>query len=344
MKIIVITGAMFAVLLGIGYGVWDQNQPYRVTAYFQSADQLVPGNEVIMNGVPAGTVGGVRVAPDGSSAGAIVTLDIAKRLAPLKQGTRAVIRPKGVLGVMYVELHPGAGAPIARGGTIPLQDTESPVTLDEVNDIFDPQTRSYVHTLTIEGGRTFQGRGQDVNVLLQQLPAISQDAADISAKLAARDKDLDALAVEFDRVARMMADEAQALKRDLANGAAILDVLARHEQKLQQELVEANRALGELNAAIGGHESSLNAILKEMPALLDDLHSFQDHSAAALGILYPCTGDILQMLAEMQSATGYKTPGGASDGQGFELRTNSQLAGASVGSYSPYVPCTGSKP
>jgi phospholipid/cholesterol/gamma-HCH transport system substrate-binding protein len=331
-------------LLSAGYAFWNQAQPYEVTGYFQSADQLVPGNDVVLNGVPVGTVEQVGVAPDSSAAGAVVRMKLDAQHTPLRRGTRATIRPQGVLGTMYVELTSGGGPALPRGGTIPLEDTASPVTLDEVDDIFDPATRERVHTLTIEGGKTFAGAGQDLNVLLQTLPQLSTDARDISAQLAARDKDIDALQQEFDKVAAMMASEAEALKRDLANGASILQVLAAHQAKLQEELVYANQALSRLNQALGGHEKDLNQILKQMPALLDDLQSFQAHSTTAFSIIHPCVGDILTMLKEMQSATQYKTPNGSSDGQGFQLRTDSVMPPPSSGSFAPGTTCSGGGP
>jgi len=334
-------------LLSLGYNVWQQNQPYEVTGYFASADQVVPRNDVVMNGVPVGSVTSVAVAPDTSNAGAIIKMTIDRKFMPLREGTKATIRPKGLLGVMYVELQPGtSGKPISSGGTIPLQDTASPVTLDEINDIFDPQTRTYIHNMTIQGGITFQGQGQNLNAVLQALPAISQDAADISAQLAAKDQALDALAKEFDKVAGMWAAEAEAFKRDLANGADLLDVMAQHQAKLQQEIVYADSALAKLNGALSGHEQDLNAILKAMPGLLDSLRQFQNQSTTDLGILAPCTSDILSTLGEMRSAMNYKTPNGSDDGQGFQLRTDSEIVrvGASTGTFNTSVPCTGGTP
>ncbi|HEX6548156.1 MAG TPA: MlaD family protein [Candidatus Dormibacteraeota bacterium] len=336
--------ALFAALAGLltaGINVWDQTRPYEVTAYFMDADQLVPGNDVVMNGVPAGTVDTVTVAPEDSAAGVTVKLKIDPRFTPLRQGTRATIRPKGLLGTMYVELQPGNGRPIPRDGSIPLHDTAAPVTLDEVNDLFDPATRERLHVLTMEGGATFQGRGRDVNTLLTQLPALAKDAQDISAALATRDQALDQLQVEFDRVASMIAAEADALKRDLASGASLLDVLAAHEQKLQDELIYANQALAKLNAALSGHEQDLNTILKQFPSLLDDLKKFQTDSTTSLGILYPCVGDIMTTLAEMQDATKYQSSAGATDNKGNELRVDSPLGSQSVGAQHPLASCSG---
>ena len=88
--------------------------------------------------------------------------------APLYRGTRATIRPKGLLGNPFVELTAGprSAASIPSGGTLPLQDTASPVDLDQVMDLFDPQTRSRIQTLTREGGASLANRGSDLNVFL----------------------------------------------------------------------------------------------------------------------------------------------------------------------------------
>ena len=59
-------------IFSAGYNVWQQNQPYTVTGYFISAEQLVPGNDVVINGVPAGKVDDVSIAPETSTAGAVV--------------------------------------------------------------------------------------------------------------------------------------------------------------------------------------------------------------------------------------------------------------------------------
>ena len=309
-----------------------QPQPYTVDAYFLTVDGVVPGNDVVVSGLPVGHVTRVALAPEDQT-GAVVTMEIERQYAPLRQGTRAVIRQKGLLGTMIIELQPGAAGnqAIRSGGGIPLSDTASPVTLDQINDIFDPATREKVKTLTLEGGRTFNGAGTDVNQVLQKLPAVSADAADVSGRLSARDQELDALAVEFDRVAGMMAAEDQSLRGDLRNGASLFKVLATHQQKLQDEVVYANSALGRFNAALGGHEKDLNALLKQMPGLEDDLQRFNEESATGIGYISPCMGDIEKTIAEMQSATHYR-PSADANGR-MMLRTETLIGGPSNGSY-----------
>jgi len=314
-------GGLVATLLG--------NHPYTVTAYFLSAEGLTQENDVVINGSRVGRVTSVGIAPDNgpSVGGAQVVMEIDSG-APLHRGTRATIRTKGLLGNPFVELSAGppSAAVIPSGGTLPLQDTASPVDLDQVMDLFDPQTRARIQTLTREGGASLANRGSDLNVFLAALPGIMQDTSAVTGKIAQQDQQLSALDVEFDRIAQMMAAEDRAFRRDIANGASLLDVTAAHEAQLQAELVYADRALGELASGLKGHESDLNKMLEEMPAVLDELQKLSDHSATSLAIIDPCMADIVQTLAEMRSATAYR------DGNGNLLRVH------------PYVFASGSEP
>jgi ABC-type transporter Mla subunit MlaD len=177
-------------------------------------------------------------------------------------------------------------------------------------DLFDPQTRSRIQTLTREGGTALANRGSDLNEFLAALPKVMDDTAAVTEKIAQQDKALSDLDVEFDRIAQMIAAEDEAFRRDLSNGASLLDVTAAHEEKLKAELVYADRALGQLAAGLKGHEGDLNKMLRAMPALLDELKALSEHSATSLAILDPCMSDIIQTLAEMRSAQAYRDAAG----------------------------------
>jgi len=311
---VVAVGGLLAGLAGALFG----NHSYTVTAYFLSAEGLTQENDVVINGGRVGKVVSVGIAPDNgpSQGGAQVVMEIGAGSAPLHRGTRATIRSKGLLGNPFVELTAGppGGEVIPSGGTLPLQDTASPVDLDQVMDLFDPQTRARIQTLTREGGTALQDRGSDLNTFLKALPGIVQDASAVSGKIASQDQQLSAL--DVDRIAQMMANEDQAFRRDITNGASLLDLTAAHEAQLEAELVYADRALGELAAGLKGHERDLNQMLRQLPAVLDALQKLSDHSATSLAILNPCMADIVQTLAEMRSATSYR------DGNGNLLRVH----------------------
>lgn len=343
MRRAIAAAALLAVAAAVVVGVSRlASRPYEVTAYVVSASQVVPGNDVVLGGVPAGRVADVRLAGDDGPAGARIVIDIDAKYAPLRRGTHVTLRQKGLLGNMFVELTPNAGGPaIPSGGSIPVQDTEAPVTLDEVTDLFDARTRQELQTLTRQGGVALEGRGPDVNHTLQRLPQVSADLAATAGALDERDQELDALTVEFDRVAAQVAGEDRSLRADVEDSATLLDTLAAHQQRLQDELVAANGSLSALAAALDGHEAALNELLKEQPELLQELQRFEASSTTTFATVDPCVGDLITTLGEIRSATDYQHPAGSTDGNGFMLRVDPQLVGPSTGSFDPVARCTG---
>ncbi|HEX6488517.1 MAG TPA: MlaD family protein [Candidatus Dormibacteraeota bacterium] len=333
---LVATGAVIvAAIWGVGF-MASGSHAYTLNAYFVNAERLVAQNDVTINGQIVGKVTDVELVPNGQQeeGGAVVTMEIDSKYAPLHQGTRAEIRPKGLLGSMYIELHPAGGAnpTLSSGGIIPLHDTAAPVMLDEVQDVFDANTRYWLKILTLEGGQTFaNNRGQDLNNLLAQLPSIASNASSVTGTLASRDQQLDQLNVEFDQIAYQIASEDQSLRNDFSSGATILDTLSAHDRQLQDELVYANSALGQLNTALNGHQQDLNQALKEFPGLLAMLQTFNQQSTATLSTIYPCIGDVILTLTEMQSATNYSHTAGSSDGTGDMLRVYPVLTGPPIG-------------
>lgn len=318
-----------------GAVIWNGSQDYEVKAYFASAERVVPNNDVVLGGVRVGTVSSVQLAPENSDAGAIVQMTIDKRYAPLHQGTQVLIRPRGQLGEMFLQLSPGGGPAIPSGGVIPLHDTAAPVDLDQLNDVFDQNTREKIKIATLQGGQMLNGRGQDLNTVLQNLPAISGNLGDTLTTVNTQDEQLDALQVEFDRVATMMASEDTSLRGDLESSSSLLQTTSARQQALQDQLTYANLSLSQINAGLSGHEKDLNQVLKEMPGLLDKLHAFQDSSATSFGVLGPCIGDIENVLAEQADATKYSHPQGAGDAAGDMLRVEGQNVGPEQGMYSP---------
>jgi len=327
-------------------------QPYQITAHFLSAEGVTPGNDVLVSGVPVGRVVSVALAPESDSGGgALIVLEVGRQYAPLRGGTQATIRQKGFLGNMFIELLPGpdGNRAIPNRGTLPIQDTASPVSLDQVLDIFDPNTREKVKQLTLEGGRTFAGnRGQDVNTFLAALPEVSSNLNSATASLDTQQQQLEALTVEFDRIAADIAAEDKALREDLNNGAAILTTIANHQRKLQDEIVYAAKALAALNAGLSGHEQDLNTLLREMPALQQHLNSLSATVDPALVDVNYCIGDIITAVSGLSSSTRYTHAAGSTDGNGYMLRVNTTInppAGASSGSFNPpTASCAGGVP
>jgi phospholipid/cholesterol/gamma-HCH transport system substrate-binding protein len=159
--------ALVGLLLFTGGG-----QGYSVKARFISGSQLVKGNHVDVGGTKAGLVKDLRVTPDGQ---AEVTLAIDERYAPLRHGTRAVIRASGLSSVSgrYVQLmlpsEEEAGDDIPDGGVIDADHTTTQVDLDQFFNIFDRPTRKALRRFYKGGSRQYAGRGDEANAGLPYL-------------------------------------------------------------------------------------------------------------------------------------------------------------------------------
>ena len=324
---------------------------YTITGHFLSAEGVVAGNDVLVNGVKAGTVDSVALAPDSdSTGGALIKMSLDRKFAPLRRGTRATIREKGFLGNMYIDVTPGAdgGQPIPNGGTLPIEDTAAPVDLDQVMDTFDPATREKIKTLTQQGGVSLDQRGTDLNHILSDLPATSAQLSDAAGSLDQSQQQLDQVTAEFDQITQQMASEDKAFRGDVSNSASLLSTIAEREDRLQAEITYANQGLGQVNQGLNGHQQDLARLLVELPALQQNLRNLSAAADTPLTDVNMCYSDIITAISELAGATSYKHPGGAQDANGYELRVETYVApamNADTGSLNPpQASCQGGTP
>jgi phospholipid/cholesterol/gamma-HCH transport system substrate-binding protein len=149
----VAAAAVVVILLGSGTG------GHTYTLLFQNAAQLVKGNLVQVSGTQVGKVQDITLTDDGQ---AKVEVKIDDDKYALRQGTKAIVRASSLSGIAnrYIDLQlaPGTAPKIRDGGTIGQAHTTTAVDLDEIFNVFDPQTRRGL-TQVIRGfGTTYSGR------------------------------------------------------------------------------------------------------------------------------------------------------------------------------------------
>ena len=246
----VMAGSMCCLgFLGIG------GSSHTVRAQFRDADGLVVGNEVRVAGVQAGTVTSVQVGsnPGSGSQYAQVEMTIDASQWPLHQGTRVAIKPKGVLSNVFVELDPGSVHNPSLGDTpfFPLNATQSPVSLGELNNVFTQSVRNAIRTQLQEGVIVFDNGGAlDLNQTLANTNPLTLDAIPLTDVLAARSPQLDRLNYEFDKVSGDLAREDANLRPLITNLNITLGAIAARQTDLQQTLVHAVSVFGDLNQVV----------------------------------------------------------------------------------------------
>jgi phospholipid/cholesterol/gamma-HCH transport system substrate-binding protein len=134
---------------------------YEIKAAFASANDIRPGSPVRIAGVEVGRVTGVEPLRQGGT-GALVTMRINDNGRPVHADATAKIRPRIFLeGNFFVDL--SAGSPSAPelkdGGMLPVNQTATPVQLDQVLTSLQSDTRSDLQTVLREYASALDGKG-----------------------------------------------------------------------------------------------------------------------------------------------------------------------------------------
>ena len=269
-----------------GFVLLRGGSTYTVTARLDSATQIVKGNLVQVAGEPVGEVTDIRVTDDSR---AELELEIDEEYAPLRTGTRAIVRQLSLSGQAnrYIDLQLGGarGLEIADGGTIPAKDVVSAVELDELFDVFDSETRPGIKRTIDLFSQFSAGRTDEANAALQYLnPALSASSrlfselsddrtqlerfivqtGKLTNDLAARDDDL---AGSIDNLGRTM----QAVATEKDDLGESIERLPQFLRRTNTTFVNLRATLSDLDPLVA---SARPVVRRDLPALLSQLRPF----------------------------------------------------------------------
>jgi phospholipid/cholesterol/gamma-HCH transport system substrate-binding protein len=235
---VLLVAVLVAILLFAGDG------GYRVTADFVNAGQLVKGSEVRVAGATVGTVEKIEVSQDGM---AEVTFSVNDDYAPLRRGTRAIVRPTSLSGIAnrYVDLQlgPDDGEQIDDGGQIGADQTDTAVELDEVFSLFDKDTRGSLQDVIKGSAVTLRGRGRELRRGVHYLnPALSTGA----------------------RLFEELTRDDPLLKRFLIDSSTLVNTLASRRDDLTGVVRNLNTTFG----ALGSQQQALADSIERLPPFL----------------------------------------------------------------------------
>lgn len=146
---------------------------------------IVAGNDVLEGGHRVGFVSSLKpVGLKNGTTGARLTLKLSENEGSVPIDSHVTIMLRSFLGLKYVDLVKGhSKQTFPDGGTMPVSQTNVPVQLDQIFDIFDPPTRNAVQDNLVGFGDTFAARGGDLNDTIQSLPALLQYLEPVTAYL-----------------------------------------------------------------------------------------------------------------------------------------------------------------
>ena len=177
---------------------------YKVTAEFENASQLVGGEQVVVGGVPVGSVSDIALGDDGQ---ALVTFSVSGDYAPLKEGTTATIRSFSLSGVanrqVQLTLPPDGsdtGTEIPDGGSMDQSQTVSEVDLDQVFNTLDDRTVANLKKVIRGFEISYDGVGEQANRGFHYLNPFLSASRRVFAELTYDDRSFERLIVDSSRL------------------------------------------------------------------------------------------------------------------------------------------------
>lgn len=288
------------IISGIGVVVpW--NHPYQVSAQFRSGDGILASNEVYMNGVKVGRVESV----DAAQGKALVHMRIDDtRALPLNGDAGALVRKKNLLGETYVELVKGTDSShtLATSATIPSSRTMSPVDIDEVLAILDPNTRDRLKLLINGAGDALANNGDNMNVEATSTKTLFEQLHGPATLLSVRKQQLNGVILELERLYSVLARQRDQIRDEFGTWTAVMGQLADQEQAIGGTLQQADRLLQSTDQLVSGEVPALRSILAQLPSALTSTGNFLNQSDTILASISVNRKSIHDVFPDLQTA------------------------------------------
>jgi phospholipid/cholesterol/gamma-HCH transport system substrate-binding protein len=268
-----VIGFAAACVIGLGFialnmglrGPWSNE--FALNAEFASANGLVPQAEVRVSGVHVGTVLTITDAPDGAT---LVRMALQPGI-PLRRDTRAVIRPKTLLGEKFVELVRGKGsqeAYLGNGTTIPKAQTGQAIEIDDILNAMDAPTRKAMSESFRQLGIAFDSRQQDVGAALPALDTTVANLRPLARVGESRQQELDRILTNLNTIMQALADEQDQLGHLVNSGDTVMSAIASRDQALAGTVRNGAAVFGSLDQAFSGVTAADRASLQKSPATI----------------------------------------------------------------------------
>jgi phospholipid/cholesterol/gamma-HCH transport system substrate-binding protein len=275
--VLALIGAVIVVLLLVLGG----GSPYTITAQFESASQLVTGNNVNVAGVPVGSIKEISLADDGQ---AEVEMEISdESYTPLPEGTNAEIRSQSLSGIanryISLELPPeDTEEKISDGGTITQADTTSEVDLDQFFNTLDKPTVDSLKRVIRGFARAYNGVGPQANQGFYYLNPFLSTSRRVFGELNSDQANLDSLVVD---------------------GASLTSALAERSPEISSLVANLEGMLG----TIGDEQASLASAVHQLPDFMRQFNTTAVNLRAALDDLDPLVAASRPVARKLQPFT-----------------------------------------
>ncbi|MFD3652983.1 MCE family protein [Streptomyces sp. NPDC058620] len=232
---------------------------YTVTVQLPQTGGLYTHSNVTYRGVSVGRVGPIELTGDGVEA----ELRIEDDAPPIPDSLRAVVANLSAVGEQYIDLRPTRkeGPFLGNGSVIDQADTTIPApptdVLTSVNDLASSVDPENLRTVVDEFGAAFNGRGDDLQVLLDtggEFVQAADDALPVTTKLM----------TDGETVLRTQAEEGEALKGFASGAKELAAELKGSDSDLRKLIAAAPDAAGQISGLLRDLDPSFGVVVANL--------------------------------------------------------------------------------
>jgi phospholipid/cholesterol/gamma-HCH transport system substrate-binding protein len=253
---------------------------HKYTLVFQNAGQLVPDNQVLIGGSPAGTVESIGLTDD-NLAEVHVSVD-----QELHEGTTATIRATSLSGVAnhYVSISPGPNSNDALddAAVLGLSSTTTPIDIDQFFNTFPPRVQKGLSNFIRGNATIYSGQGKNGNDSYKYFGSALNRATAFARELNADQRLLSRFVVSSARLTTAVAGRGEQLSSAIGNANTAFDAIA-------DETAAFDATLRRLPPVM----RQSNTTFVNLRAALDDLEPLVDTAK-------PATKDLAPFLRELR--------------------------------------------
>jgi phospholipid/cholesterol/gamma-HCH transport system substrate-binding protein len=275
---VIVALAAAVIVLAVIFFKGDGGHKY--TLVFQNAGQLVPDNQVLIGGSPAGTVESIGLTDDNL---AEVKVEVDQEL---HEGTTAAIRATSLSGVAnhYVSISPGPNSNDALddGAELGLSSTTTPVDIDQFFNTFPPRVREALGEFIKGNASIYSGQGKNGNDAYKYFGAALDRAGAFARELNADQRLLSRFVVSSSRLTTAVAGRGEELSSAISNADTAFDAIAGQNEAFDATLRELPPVLRQSNTTF-----------VNLRAALDDLEPLVETAK-------PATKELAPFLAELR--------------------------------------------
>ena len=280
---IALSALVLAILLAGYLLLFRGSGGHEYTLVFQTAGQLVKDDDVQVAGRRIGSVRSIELTDDNLAA---VKIEVQEPYAPLREGTRAIVRLTSLSGIanryVALTLAPDTNKELDDGARLDLSTSTSVVDLDQLFNALDEKTRGDLQDVVQGFATQYEGKSEEVGQSAKYFnPLLSTSRV----------------------LANQVTEDEGALTRFLVNSSRAVTAVAERRDDLSGLVTNANATAGAIadeNVALSRALELLPTTLRRANTTFVNLRATLDDLDVLVAESKPATKDLAPFLRELR--------------------------------------------